>query len=783
MRKRFYIASLILAAVLFSGCGGGKEIYRDPSASIDKRTKDLVGRMTLEEKVGQLMCPYGWEMYVRKGDSIYLSDTFKEAVGERKVGMLWATFRADPWTRRDYETGLTPATAARLANMMQRYVIENTRLGIPMFLAEEAPHGHMAIGATVFPTALGQASTWNPELIEEMGSVISEEIRLQGGHISYGPVLDIARDPRWSRVEESYGEDPELTSRMGEAFVMGAGSADLSRPNSTVSTLKHFFAYGVSEAGQNGGSQTIGPREIKRVFLPPFRAAVDAGARSVMTAYNSVDGVPCTSNAHMLKEVLRDEWGFDGFVISDLLSIEGLWETHNVAATKAGAAALALQSGVDADLRGDAFHTLIESVRAGKVSERLIDRAVSRVLRLKFEMGLFENPYVDEQAAAENVRNSAHRNVAYRVAAESITLLENNGILPLSKSKGKVAVIGPNADNIYNQLGDYTAQQDDTAADGVVTVLKGISDKIGADRVIYAKGCAVRDTGSADIPAAVRAAKQADVAVVVVGGSSARDFKTSYLDTGAATVSSGSVSDMESGEGFDRAALSLLGKQEELLRAVKAVGKPMIVVYIQGRPLDMAWASENADALLCAWYPGQEGGAAVADAIFGELNPAGRLPISIPRSEGQIPVYYNRLRPANHDYVEMPAAPLYPFGHGLSYTGFEYVAMNIIPRGDNSFAVDVTVRNTGAYDGDEVVQLYLRDEEASTVQPLKQLRAFERIDIRRGEERTIRLRLFEEDFRIVDSGLRETLEPGDFTVLVGASSEDIRLMGKISIQN
>lgn len=740
--------------------------------------------MTLEEKVGQLMCPYGWEMYVREGDSIYLSETFKDAVDNKKVGMLWATFRADPWTRRDYETGLMPAMAARLANTMQRYVMENTRLGIPMFLAEEAPHGHMAIGATVFPTAIGQASTWNPALVEEMGAVISKEVRSQGGHISYGPVLDVSRDPRWSRVEESYGEDHVLTAAMGAAFVTGLGSADLSKPFSTVSTLKHFIAYGVSEAGQNGGSHTVGTREIHRSFLPPFRAAVKAGARSVMTAYNSVDGVPCTANPYMLKKVLRDDWGFDGFVISDLLSIDGLWETHNVVATHADAGVLALESGVDADLRGDAFYTLIESVRTGKVSEKLIDQAVSRVLRLKFEMGLFENPYVDEVAAAGNVRSGIHKETARRVAAESVTLLENNGVLPLPKNIRKVAVIGPNADNIYNQLGDYTAQQtgEATTDNEISTVLRGITGKIGADRVIYAKGCAIRDTESADIPAAVRAANRADVAVVVVGGSSARDFKTRYLDTGAAMADTGSISDMDSGEGFDRATLSLMGKQEELLRAVKATGKPMVVVYIQGRPLDMNWASENADALLCAWYPGQEGGAAIADVLFGDVNPAGRLPVTVPRSEGQIPVYYNRLRPANHDYVEMPAKPLYPFGYGLSYTQFEYTAMNITPKGDLSFEVDVTVRNTGGYDGDEVIQLYVRDEVASTVQPLRQLRKFKRVHIKKGEQQTVKLNLVKEDFCIIDASMKEVFEPGDFTIYAASSSDDIRLTGKITIK-
>lgn len=774
-KQRLFLTITILS--LLCGCSES-EIYRDKNANPIDRSKDLISRMTLEEKVGQLMCPYGWEMYERSGESIKLSDTFIKAVGQQNIGMLWGTFRADPWTKRDFQTGLNPLTAAQLANKMQRYVIENTRLGIPLFLAEEAPHGHMAIGTTVFPTAIGQAATWNPELIEEMGQVISSEVRSQGAHISYGPVLDISRDPRWSRVEETYGEDPTLTSAMGAAFVRGVGSADLSKPYSTVSTLKHFIAYGVSEGGQNGGSHAIGIRELQRVFLPPFRAAIDQGARSVMTAYNSIDGIPCTANEYMLNDLLKEKWGFNGFVVSDLLSIEGIWETHNVADSREKAAVMALEAGVDVDLRGDAFYTLIESVKAGEVSEKLIDQAVERVLRLKFEMGLFENPYVDEKAVSKLVRSKKQRDLARRVAAESITLLENkNNILPLSKSIRKIAVIGPNADSDYNQLGDYTAQQDD-----VKTVLKGIIDMLGADKVTYAKGCSVREIATADIASAVRAARQAEVAVVVVGGSSARDFKTKYQQTGAAITLSQNISDMECGEGFDRASLSLLGRQQELLNAVKATGRPTIVVYIQGRPLDMNWSSQNADALLCAWYPGMEGGSAIAEVLFGDRNPAGRLPISIPRSEGQIPVYYNKLRPANHNYVEMPADPLYSFGYGRSYTSFEYVSMNIRQKDKYNFEVAVTIRNTGTCDGDEVVQLYIKDQVASTVQPLMQLQGFKRIHLKKAEERTITFSLGVENFSVIDAAMNETVEKGEFKIMLGSSSQDIHLTETITVE-
>lgn len=403
---------LLTACAAAAACSAD---WRDTSLPPQKRAELLTAEMTLDEKIGQLTSPYGWEMYERHGDSVRLTDAFREAVQNGHIGMLWGTFRADPWTQKDLRTGLTPQLAARLANRMQRYAVQHSRLGIPLFLAEEAPHGHMAIGATTFPTAPGQASTWNPELIERMGQVIAAEIRLQGGHICYGPVLDIVRDPRWSRTEESYGEDRYLTARIGEAYVRGTGSGDLSQPRHALSTLKHFIAYGASEGGQNGGSNLLGERELRETYLPPFEAAVKAGARSVMTAYNSVDGIPCTANRRMLTDILRGEWGFDGFVVSDLLSIEGLHETHGVAGSVREAAVQALRAGVDADLKGGAFASLREAAEAGDVAEAEIDRAVERVLALKFEMGLFENPYIDEAAAAE-VGCAAHSELALEAA-------------------------------------------------------------------------------------------------------------------------------------------------------------------------------------------------------------------------------------------------------------------------------------------------------------------------------------------------------------------------------
>ena len=770
-----HLITIVIALIAIVSSAATKYPYQDASLHPTARAQDLLSRMTLEEKVGQLVCLMGWDSYVRNGNKVAISDKFRHEIDSLHVGMYWAVFRADPWTQKTLDNGLNPALAAEAANAMQRYAIEHSRLGIPIFFAEEAPHGHMAIGTTVFPTGLGMAATWNTELMQQVGEVIGKEIRLQGGHISYGPVLDLAREPRWSRVEETMGEDPCLSSKMAAEMVHGLGGGDLSLPYSTIATLKHFIAYGVSEGGQNGARSIVGPRELKQVFLQPFRSVITNGALSVMTSYNSLDGVPCTSNKELLINVLRNKWLFKGFVVSDLFSIDGLRGTHHTATSSQDAAIQALLAGVDVDLGGNCYAKLVDAVRQGKVSEEAVNTAVKRVLRLKFEMGLFENPYVSAKTAQKEVHTEAAVATARQTALESITLLKNDGVLPLSKDM-KVAVIGPNAHNVYNMLGDYTAPQ----ADGkVITVYNGIKAMIGEASCVYAKGCAVRDTNDCDIHAAVEAAMQADVVVAVVGGSSARDFKTSYEDTGAASAEQQTISDMECGEGFDRATLDLLGRQMELLEALKKTGKPLVVVYIEGRPLNKNWADENANALLTAYYPGEQGGNAIADVLFGDYNPAGRLPVSVPRLVGQLPVYYNKPRPMAHDYVEMSAQPLYPFGYGLSYTTFEYSDLTI-----SGLNITFKVTNTGSHKGDEVVQLYLQQDSPSVVQPERQLKAFKRITLEPGESRQITLETLGfdyGDFAIVDANMAWTVENGTYQILIGSSSTDIRLKGSITI--
>lgn len=763
MQKRFSI--LLVVIVLLCSCSKKQD-----------KVEALLSQMTIEEKCGQLSCPIGFNFYGKDGDSLWLADNFLGMMDTLPLGSCWAVLRADPWSRKTVETGLHPRESARLLNMMQRYAVENTRLGIPLLFCEETPHGHMAVGTTVFPTGIGQASTWNPSLLEQMGEVMGREIRLQGAQIGYGPVLDIARDPRWSRVEETMGEDPYLSGVLGAAIVKGM-------QKNVCATLKHLAAYGIPQGGHNAATAEVGQNRLMTDYLPSFEKAIcEGGAKTVMTSYNTIDGVPCSANEWLLQEVLCNSWDFKGVVFSDLNAVNAIYATQHVAADPAEAAALALKAGVDIDLGGYNYGGFLkEALQRGLVTEADINRAVRHVLQLKFDLGLFENPYVDEALAEAEVGITESARLAKQVALESAVLLKNDGILPFGEQIKKVAVIGPNADNMYNQLGDYTAPQD---PDRIVTILEGIRGKCRAE-VLYAKGCAVRDENDADIDEAVHIAKSADVVVLVVGGSSARDFKTSYEETGAAIVNE-SISDMDCGEGYDRSTLKLLGKQEELMQRIYAIGKPVVTVYIQGRPLDMNLANEKSNALLTLWYPGMEGGSALADILWGDYNPAGRLPISVPRSVGQIPVYYSQ--PATGDYVEESAKPLFPFGYGLSYTQFEYSDLQVEPvkamsfqqgnaRGRESMAdtickVSCTVKNIGPCDGDEVVQLYIRDEVASIASASKLLKGFQRVHINKGGTKQVTFYLTERDLSVYSKEKGWHVEPGEITIMVGGSSEE-----------
>lgn len=759
--------------------------YKNSKLPTEKRVHDLLGRMTKEEKVGQLSKLLGWEMYEKGAKGVGVSAKLKKAVQDQHIGLLWATLRADPWTQKTLLNGLSPVEAARATNAIQRYMLDSTRLGIPLLLSEEAPHGHMAIGATVFPTAIGQASTWNPVLIEQMASTIAKETYAVGGKNGYGPVLDLARDPRWSRTEETYGEDAYLIGQMGRAMVKGFQGDVIGKEDKIIGTLKHFVAYAVPEGGHNGEGVSVGERAMRHHYLYPFEQSVRAGAGSVMTAYNSIDGIPCSANPWLLKDVLRKDWGFNGFVVSDLLSISGLNGGHATASTAAEGASQSIHAGLDVDLSGTGYGAnLLEAVNCGLVETSVLDTAVARVLRMKFNLGLFDRPFVDEKLVAKKVATVENVAIARKAAQESIVLLKNEGdLLPLKKTVKRIAVVGPNADNAYNQLGDYTAPQ----ADGKVkTVLAGIRAAVGkGTQIDYVKGCAIRDTLNSNIEDAVAAAQLSDVVVVVLGGSSARDFKTTYQATGAANVDINAVSDMESGEGFDRVSLDMMGHQLQLLQALEKTGKPIVLVTIMGRPLNLNWAAAHIPAIVNAWYPGQEGGLAIADVLFGDYNPAGRMPISVPRSVGQLPVHYNHNKPKHHDYVEMSAKPLYAFGHGLSYSKFEYSNLVVdVKESADDFACTVSfdVENKGLLNGDEVAQLYVVDEVSSVVTAIKQLKRFERRSIGAGKRERVSFQLTKEDLKLWAVDNRWKTEKGKFKLLIGSGSDDVRLEGVLELK-
>ena len=749
---------------------GRCDVYENPLQSIDMRVEDLLQQMTVEEKIGQLAMTMGWSYYEREGKSVRLTDKFEQDMGQKLIGGSWAVMRADPWTQKTFDNGLNPQMALTASNAMQQWVREHTRLGIPLFLAEECPHGHMAIGTTVIPTALGRASTFNKQLENDLGKAVAKQTALQGANVAFGPVLDISRDPRWSRMEEGYGEDPVLAAQMGGAYARGLAY------EGTLPVMKHLSAYGVSEGGHNGASSHVGTRELLSQLSLPFRQGPEVGG--VMTAYNDIDGVPCSANEWLIKNILRGAWHFDGVVVSDLYAINGLVSSR-MAADYKEAAAQALKAGVDIDLGASCYsQPLAQALKEGLVSEKDLDDAVRHVLRYKFKLGLFDKSYADfKPSESEKFKTGfAFDELNRQAATESVVMLKNEGLLPLSKDVKRVAVIGPNADNIYNMLGDYTAPQ---AEGEVVTLLQGIRNKVPNAQVDYVKGCAIRDMSWEEIDKAMAAARNADVVIVALGGSSARDFKTSYKETGAADASAKTVSDMESGEGFDRASLSLMGYQEQLLEALAPTGKPVVLVMIQGRPLDLNWADDYVPAILNAWYPGAQGGNAMADIIFGDANPSGKLPVSYPRSVGQLPVYY-AVANARNSYTDESSQPLYPFGFGLSYTTFSFTDMNVAQKAD-SVTVSFTLTNSGDRDGAEVAQLYLRQEKTSVVRSERQLIAFEKVFLKKGESKLVTMKLSKDDFSFMDIDGKLMFEPSEYTLMLGSSSQNIHLEKKITL--
>lgn len=755
--------------------------YRDSSLSIHERVDDLLGRMTIEEKIGQLIQLYGWEVYTNDNGCITLTESFKEEMKTWGIGSLYGTLRADPWTGVTLDTGLSPREGAEAVNQIQRFAVEETRLGIPILIGEECSHGHMAIGATVFPVPLSLGSTWNVPLYERMCKATAAETRSQGGAVTYSPVLDVVRDPRWGRTEECFGEDSYMIGEMAVAAVKGMQGEALDAPDSIGVTLKHYAGYGSSEGGRNAAPVHMGLRELHDVDLPPFEKAVAAGALSLMTAYNEIDGVPCTSSHYLLTELLRDKWGFDGFVITDCGAIDMLKDGHNVAADGESASQLALQAGVDMEMSGSMFRKyLLKAYEQQKISLEDIDNAVSRVLHAKFRLGLFEQPYTDPAYAEAVIGCDEHKQLAHQLAVEGTVLLKNKeGILPLQREKKqRIAVIGPNADRIYNQLGDYTSPQ---PREQISTVLDGVRSKLQDTEceVLYAPGCRVKDDSREGIAQAVACAADADVTVLVLGSSSARDFGEGTIDlrTGASIITDTPTSEMDCGEGVDRAQLNLSGVQLELAQQIHQLGKPMIVVYINGRPIVEPWIDEHADAILEAWYPGQAGGQAIADLLFGDENPSGKLTITIPKHTGQLPISYNLKRTSlNRRYVETDLKPRYPFGFGLSYTEFKLEDVHVNHpriRSNETTEVQVKVTNTGDRAGAEVVQLYITDKSSSVTRPKMELKGFEKVWLAPGESRIVTLPIGFEQLSLINMACERVVEPGEFIISVGNSSEQI----------
>jgi len=727
-------------------------LYLNPKIPVADRVQDLVGRMTLEEKVAQL-------------GSIPVTELLEDGKFSIEKARKLLRNGIGQIARVAGSRGIEPEGAAKIANEIQRFLREETRLKVPAIIHEECLSGFMAKGATTFPQAIGLASTWNPELIQEITSVIRKQMKATGAHQGLSPVLDVARDPRWGRTEETLGEDPYLVACMGTAYIKGLQGNDLR--NGIIATPKHFAAHGFSEGGRNCASVHVPPRELREIFLFPFEAAIKvAKAGSLMNAYHEIDGIPCAASWELLTGILREEWGFNGFVVSDYGSIKMLQTFHYVAADEKEAAVMALEAGIDVELPNVACYgePLIQAVKEGLVSEATLNEAVSRVLKAKFLLGIFENPYVNVEDVPKVFDTTEHRELALRAARESIILLKNNGVLPLNKKINSIAVIGPNADSTRNLLGDYsyTAHLSyEGNAVPVVSILAGIKSKVSPEtQVYYAEGCDVTGTSTEGFEEAVNVASKSDVVIAVVGE------KSGLFSTGV------------TGEGNDRTSLRLPGVQEELLKALCKTGKPLIVVLVNGRPLNLGWIVENCSAIVEAWFPGEEGGNAVADVLFGDYNPAGRLPVSFPLNVGQVPVHYNRKPSSFREYVFTGSKPLLPFGHGLSYTNFEYSSLKITPRKvgpTGTVTISFEVKNIGNCAGDEVVQLYIHDVVASVSRPVKELKGFKRIRLEPGEKKTVTFKLSMDQLAFYDRYMRLIVEPGTFEVMIGASSEDIRL--------
>ncbi|MFD9805847.1 glycoside hydrolase family 3 N-terminal domain-containing protein [[Kitasatospora] papulosa] len=760
-------------------------LFRDPAMPVADRVRDLLSRMTLTEKVGQVnQRMYGWDAYERTASGHRLTDAFRaEVAAGDGMGALYGLQRADPWSGVTAETGIGAADGARVADAVQRHVVGNTRLGIPVLLVEEMPHGLQALDGTLLPVNLAVGATWDPELYEEAARLAAAQLRARGGHVALVSALDLVRDPRWGRAEECFGEDPYLAARFTEALVRGVQgpAGEAIGPDRAAVVLKHFAGQGATVGGRNSAATELGLRELHEIHLVAARAGVRAGAAGLMAAYNEFDGVPCAANPRLLTGILRERWGFEGLVMADGLAVDRL---VRLAGDPVAAGAMALRAGTDLSLWDDCYPRLGEAVRRGLVEEAVLDRAVGRVLALKFRLGLFERPYTVERVPDPG----GLERLSERMARECVTLLAHDGVtLPLAGlPSGTLAVIGPNADSVPQQIGDYTAPQRLGTGGGVLAGLRAAAPEGTA--VAYARGCGLVGGDLSGLPEAVALAAGADVAVLVLGGSSARERDTRFDANGAAVVLAGNPVEMTCGEGVDLAELGLPQGQSALLDAVSATGTPVVVVLVQGRPHALPDLTGKAAAVLSAWYPGPWGGRAVADVLFGEAEPQGRLPVSVPRSAAQLPVFYNGKDHGYRGYVDQPATARHPFGHGLSYTTVEYgePRLSLAAAGADAFAGDedgsrapvsceVRVSNTGARPVRETVQLYVRRVRGGTTWPrTRELRGFVQVELAPGESTDVTFPVEAGTLASFTYAGEWVVEPGEFAIGTGPSSHRTR---------
>ncbi|PAX06737.1 glycoside hydrolase family 3 N-terminal domain-containing protein [Sphingomonas lenta] len=755
-----------------------RPVYKDPRAPVDLRVRDLLGRMTLEEKVGQMIALWATKSEIMRDggldfDPVKASRSYPHGFGQvtrpsdRRGGPQVAEVAGGTGARwRGAESTIS------FVNAVQRWATTQTRLGIPVLFHEESLHGYMAPDATMFPQAIALAGAFDRDLMRRAQRVIGREVRAHGSHLTLSPVVDIARDPRWGRIEETFGEDPYLCGEMGVASVLGLqGEGGTLAPGHVFATLKHMTGHGQPQAGNNIGPAPLAERELREFFFPPFRAVVErTGVAAVMPSYNELDGVPSHANKWLLGDVLRGEWRFDGAIVSDYGGVTELDTIHHVASGPEDAARRALAAGVDSELPdGQAFRTLVAQVREGRVAQAAVDQACARMLRLKFRAGLFEDPYASLAEARRLTGNAEARALALEAARKSLCLLTNDGTLPLDRARlRKVALIGPNAQ--VARLGGYSG-----APKVAVSLADGLRRRLPADALVVAQGVRITRTEdrSADevlladpaenrrlIAEAVAAARDADVILLAIGDTeqtSREGFAKNHLG--------------------DRTSLDLVGEQNELFDALHGLGKPVVVCAINGRPPSWPAIAARANAMLECWYPGQEGGTAVADALFGDVNPGAKLPVTVARHAGQLPLYYNSKPSVGRGYLFDTTAPLFPFGHGLSYTTFRLGPPRLsAPRIGvaGEVTVEVDVRNTGTRKGDEVVQLYVRDQVSSVTRPLKELKGFERVTLAPGEARTVRFTLGPSAFAMWDVDMREVVEPGRFDIMTGPNSADLQ---------